>query len=407
MSFDEHEIPLITEEEIACLLEQDDLSPELQALIQQYQQAAAAQESEPTEDNSIGTKCAIVSSFQNYQLVLLPAIILDYPSADQASVVILTPVTNDTVPCSHYFRNDKQCTSCAYSHGFVVPTDCILPFEALETDTKMDDLQYGKKVWCKKESDDVWKLGNIIDQLHGPKWRVRLKGSRKRDIVNVDMEHIMAFKSLDDHGESEDEDEEWSESDVEPVDEVTTVVTDKKWGDWLPYTTGFAAKMMKKMGYVEGKGLGKQGEGRVDPIDTRPYSKQWQRDGLGHRKENPNKKKKPTDKKKTVQDNTDMFAMVNTLLDTKETGPSVPKNTATRRQTNQTKAELQSRLDKAEKEYIDATEAYRRNKQSPMKDQFGTKLKNATSKLQDLKKLTDKLDGHVRREKEKKDMYTF
>lgn len=238
MNFNEHETSLITKKEIACFEKQD----EFQELVQQYQKAVKAKESKPAQDYAIGTQCAIMFSFRKYQLVLLPAIILDYPSPGRVNVVIITPITKDTVPCPKHFSNDQQCTSCAYSHGNVIPVDHILPFDILETETKMDDLHCDKKVWCKQEGEDVWKLGNIIDQPHGQIWRVRLKGGRKRDIMTVDMEHIMAFKSLSDE-ESQDE----GESDVVSVERVS----DQKWGSWLPYTTGFAVKMMKKMGYVE------------------------------------------------------------------------------------------------------------------------------------------------------------
>lgn len=250
MSANEHDAPLITEAEIALLLEHQELTPELQELIQQYQQAKTNQEVEPPKDDAypVGTHCAIVFAFEKYQLLLLPAIILDYSSPEQVQVLIITPVTKDTVPCPDYFSNNKQCTSCAYSHGYLIPIDRILPFEALETDSMLEQLQYEKKVWCKKEGEDIWRLGHIIDQLHGPNWRVQLKGGRKREILNVDLEHIVPFRSLDD---ADSHDEEWSESYRESVDDHIIEVQDKKWGSWQAHSTGFAAKMMKKMGYVE------------------------------------------------------------------------------------------------------------------------------------------------------------
>lgn len=255
MSSNKQDLPLITEEEIALLLQHEELTPELQDLIQQYQQATTIQVSEAplTKEEEhlypIGTQCAIIFAFEKYQLLLLPAIILNYSLPDQAQVLILTPVTKDTIPCAEYFSNNKQCSSCSYSHGYPVSIDHMLPIEALETDSISDHLQYGKKVWCKKEGEDLWRLGDIIDQLHGPRWRVRLKGGRKRNILNVDLEHIVPFKSLDDN-ESNEEEEEWSESDRESVDD-TVEAHDQNWGSWQAHTTGFAAEMMKKMGYVD------------------------------------------------------------------------------------------------------------------------------------------------------------
>lgn len=282
MNTEETDEVSLTEQDILHLLESEDLTPEILELIEQYQQARSISDTVTTteatasppfatlkEDNNtifnVGDKCAITFSYKE-DIVLLPSIILSLTETT-TQVLILTPVTTDTIPCNEYF-SQITCKKehCPYSHGYTLPSEFVAPFEALGTqnaDALLAQLQYGKKVWCKeKDTQDLWLLGNIIDQLHGPRWRVRLKDSKKR--IRVDIEHIMPFKSiLNDESNNDQEDMgEWSESDYgdttdnesvtdEEVYSVTASRLDDAFGSWQSHTTGFAAKMMKKMGYVQ------------------------------------------------------------------------------------------------------------------------------------------------------------
>lgn len=42
----------------------------------------------------------------------------------------------------------------------------------------------------------------------------------------------------------------------------------KEIGNWEKYTKGFGAKMLQKMGWEKGKGLGKEGQGRAIPVEA-------------------------------------------------------------------------------------------------------------------------------------------
>jgi tuftelin-interacting protein 11 len=43
------------------------------------------------------------------------------------------------------------------------------------------------------------------------------------------------------------------------------MISDGDWGKWEKCSSGFASHTMKKMGYVPDRGLGKKGEGIVNP----------------------------------------------------------------------------------------------------------------------------------------------
>lgn len=45
-----------------------------------------------------------------------------------------------------------------------------------------------------------------------------------------------------------------------------TEVMDSKFGSWEKHTTGFGSKMLQKMGWKHGQGLGSSGEGIVNPV---------------------------------------------------------------------------------------------------------------------------------------------
>ncbi|RCI04817.1 hypothetical protein CU098_010070 [Rhizopus stolonifer] len=410
----EFDLASLTDQEILGLLDQEDLPEELYALITEYQHALTTTNK---QSFPVGDKCAITFSFEKYVL-LLPAIVLDYQEDNTViQVMILTPITTDTVPCHDYFGAQQTCksntTSCPYeqSHGYSLSTELVVPFEALGTedpDTLTEQLQYGKRVLCKEKNQDIWKMGNIIDQLYGPRWRVRLKDKKR---IQVDMEHIMPVKNvLDD--QSSDSSEEWSESDQEEREKPND-----EFGGWQAHSTGFAAKMMAKMGYVQGKGLGVDGSGRVNPVQVQPYTMgkpkfhgiDNSRPGLGL--QNKPKQTKKEAKKKQRDQPIDMFGFMNTLLDQqKKPAPESsvkPINLKDTRQTNQTIAKLRANVEQAQTNYIHAGEAYRRNKGSPMENQFRTRLKDATHQYENLKKQLDQLETQVKRTKEKKDMYTF
>ncbi|XP_065053922.1 tuftelin-interacting protein 11-like [Rhopilema esculentum] len=48
----------------------------------------------------------------------------------------------------------------------------------------------------------------------------------------------------------------------------STKQVSSKFGAWTKHTKGFGQKLMEKMGYVHGKGLGKKGEGIIEPVQA-------------------------------------------------------------------------------------------------------------------------------------------
>ncbi|XP_043701295.1 uncharacterized protein LOC122651811 [Telopea speciosissima] len=68
--------------------------------------------------------------------------------------------------------------------------------------------------------------------------------------------------------------EETSDANMRNSSEIKPMTSSSKLGEFELHTKGFGSKMMAKMGFVEGGGLGKDGQGMVEPIEAikRPKS---------------------------------------------------------------------------------------------------------------------------------------
>ncbi|CAJ0831708.1 17828_t:CDS:2 [Entrophospora sp. SA101] len=211
------------------------------------------------ETSSKEEVCCIPFIHPDYQKVyFLPAIILTINKEENTcKVLILTPITSSTRICENFLAN--QCTTaklCSknFSHGEEVTLELLAPYEILGAGG-VDSYKIGKKVWAKYNKDNVWYMAKLVEiGSNGRGFKVKFKGYENNGIVTV---------------------------------------------NWEKHTKGFASKLMIKMGYKMGEGLGKNGEGIVNPIEVKLINKGVSLDYIDDKKKdkNPGKQRRHQQRK--------------------------------------------------------------------------------------------------------------
>ncbi|OEL30717.1 Zinc finger CCCH domain-containing protein 18 [Dichanthelium oligosanthes] len=174
-------------------------------------------------------------------------------------------------------------SNCRMSHGIVIPTSALKRF----TPTRWQQSLVGSSIlaasghhsglWRRAELeswDDNLKVGQVVFQDDG--------SSARLPSDSLFVSEYAGMSNEDDEGSSSEEESEFSDDAdqedgcvhqglglSEPTNfsgiQTDTVIFAK----WEHHTRGVASKMMAKMGYREGMGLGVSGQGMLDPIPVK------------------------------------------------------------------------------------------------------------------------------------------
>ncbi|KAF2904803.1 hypothetical protein ILUMI_01368 [Ignelater luminosus] len=181
----------------------------------------------------------------------------------EVKVMFINPTHEEMLPCPYLMDTDCKFTDdkCKYSHGEIVLFSSLQ--EYIEPD--YDSLIIGSKVLA-KQSNRLWGRATIR-RLFKEKYLVKFDADQNE--LELELQDILPLFSDSD---SKDEDDSVNESDSDGEDIINmsliNVPATQALGDWEQYTKGIGSKIMQKMGYVVGTGLGRCSDGRTEPVSA-------------------------------------------------------------------------------------------------------------------------------------------
>jgi len=206
----------------------------------------------------------------------------------QVKVIYTHPQEPKMVTCPFFL--DDRCRfeeGCRQNHGEIVNAselqDYIEPdFETGVSIGSLCLVKHDAASGSGQRTFPLWLPGEV---LHLEEGLVTVQIKSVNQTVAVPFDEIFPLEDDDDDDDSDiDDDDEDSEADapsstnVNKEDEEEDVVREIKvvsdlseFGRWEESTRGIASKLLAKWGYVKGNGLGKDGEGRVVPVEARIF----------------------------------------------------------------------------------------------------------------------------------------
>ncbi|NWR45189.1 ZGPAT protein, partial [Regulus satrapa] len=181
-------------------------------------------------------------------------------------VLYLYPTHKSLKPCP-FFLDDK-CRfkeNCRFSHGQVVSVEELQPFQ----EPDLSSLGVGSACLA-KHSDGIWYTARITDVDSGY-YTVKFDSLLLKEAV-VEGDSVIPPLRSEDAAESGESDEDSVDDSGYakgvPENGEWTPACSSSFGGWEAHTRGIGSKLLVRMGYEFGKGLGKNGEGRVEPVQA-------------------------------------------------------------------------------------------------------------------------------------------
>ncbi|XP_041081148.1 zinc finger CCCH-type with G patch domain-containing protein-like isoform X2 [Polyodon spathula] len=188
----------------------------------------------------------------------------------QVRVLYIYPTHKSMKPCP-FFLEDKCrfMENCRFSHGEVVFVSELRPFQ----ESDLSSLEVGSSCLARHE-DRIWYPATITD-IDSGYYTVKFNSLLLKEAV-VEGDCIIPPMRREEESSSDSDDEELGEDSayakvvgsLSTETEGLTSSCSSGFAGWEAHTRGFGSKLMVKMGYEFGKGLGRNAEGRVEPVQA-------------------------------------------------------------------------------------------------------------------------------------------
>uniref|UniRef100_A0A182XGH3 Zinc finger CCCH-type with G patch domain-containing protein n=1 Tax=Anopheles quadriannulatus TaxID=34691 RepID=A0A182XGH3_ANOQN len=234
-------------------------------------------------DGLVGSKCSAPhlhtwgsTAYHNAMVCSLDADDLAHATA---KVLFTNPTHREMLPCAYFLEGECRFTDekCRYSHGEVVRLDQLRDYRA----PQFERLRRAGSRALVKQSTRLWCKGTVTEvDFDAKRCKVRLEEG-KREQLEVPFEDLLPLDEDEDGQEAAEDSESDTdgageeEADDEALRKALLVekslfhpAPDRRLGEWEEHTRGIGSKIMQKMGYIVGTGLGREGEGIVVPVSA-------------------------------------------------------------------------------------------------------------------------------------------
>ncbi|KFO84314.1 Zinc finger CCCH-type with G patch domain-containing protein [Buceros rhinoceros silvestris] len=183
-------------------------------------------------------------------------------------VLYLYPTHKSLKPCPFFL--DNKCRfkeNCRFSHGQVVSVEELQPFQ----EPNLSGLEVGSACLA-KHSDGIWYTAKITD-IDSGYYTVKFDSLLLKEAV-VEGDSIIPPLRGEDGDESAESDEDsvddsgYAKAAAFPKRGSGAPACSSSFAGWEAHTRGIGSKLLVQMGYEFGKGLGKNSDGRVEPVQA-------------------------------------------------------------------------------------------------------------------------------------------